>query len=67
MQKLKIDDTLANPKADMGPVIDGASRDRIKRDRREGAKPKARTSREDGTKLLARSRILRRPDADRST
>ena len=30
MRKLKMDDTLANPKADMGPVIDGGSRDRIR-------------------------------------
>src|SRR5437773_3525496 len=30
MNKLKIDDTTSNPKADMGPVIDGASRERIK-------------------------------------
>ncbi|HEX3359270.1 MAG TPA: CoA-acylating methylmalonate-semialdehyde dehydrogenase [Tepidisphaeraceae bacterium] len=31
MRKLKMDDTLANPKADMGPVIDGVSRDRIRK------------------------------------
>ena len=31
MRKLKMDDTLANPKADMGPVIDGGSRDRIRK------------------------------------
>lgn len=29
LSKLKVDDTLANPKADMGPVIDGIARDRI--------------------------------------
>src|SRR5205823_3933211 len=31
MRKLKLDDTLANPKADMGPVIDGQSPDGIGR------------------------------------
>jgi malonate-semialdehyde dehydrogenase (acetylating)/methylmalonate-semialdehyde dehydrogenase len=31
MRKLKMDDTVANPKADLGPVIDGASRERIKK------------------------------------
>src|SRR3954451_25081145 len=31
MRKLKMDDTLANPKADLGPVIDGGSRERIKK------------------------------------
>jgi malonate-semialdehyde dehydrogenase (acetylating)/methylmalonate-semialdehyde dehydrogenase len=29
MKKLNVDDTLANPKADMGPVIDDASRQRV--------------------------------------
>jgi malonate-semialdehyde dehydrogenase (acetylating)/methylmalonate-semialdehyde dehydrogenase len=29
IKKLNVDDTLANPKADMGPVIDGTSRQRI--------------------------------------
>ncbi len=50
MRKLKMDDTLANPKADMGPVIDGGSRDRIRglvaRAPSEGAKVV-----EDGTKI----------------
>jgi malonate-semialdehyde dehydrogenase (acetylating) / methylmalonate-semialdehyde dehydrogenase len=49
MRKLKMDDTLANPKADMGPVIDGVSRDRIRgivaKATSEGAKVV-----EDGTK-----------------
>lgn len=50
LTKLKVDDTLANPKADMGPVIDGAARDRvistIRRAPNEGAKVVA-----DGTTL----------------
>jgi malonate-semialdehyde dehydrogenase (acetylating)/methylmalonate-semialdehyde dehydrogenase len=50
MRKLKMDDTVANPKADLGPVIDGASKDRIKKivvmAPSEGA-----TVAEDGTKI----------------
>jgi len=42
LEKLKVDDTIVNPKAEMGPVIDGASRDRvlsyIERGNSEGAK-----------------------------
>jgi malonate-semialdehyde dehydrogenase (acetylating)/methylmalonate-semialdehyde dehydrogenase len=42
IDKLVIDDTSANPRAEMGPVIDSAARDRIRRDIdvgiREGAK-----------------------------
>jgi len=52
--KMKVDDTLANPKADMGPVIDGIARDRItkiiRRAPEEGAKVVA-----DGTSI-ARNR-----------
>ena len=50
MRKLKMDDTLANPKADLGPVIDGTSKERIKKivamAPSEGA-----TIAEDGTKI----------------
>ena len=50
LTKLKVDDTLANPKADMGPVIDGVARDRITKTIRrapdEGAKVVA-----DGTSI----------------
>jgi malonate-semialdehyde dehydrogenase (acetylating)/methylmalonate-semialdehyde dehydrogenase len=31
MRSLKVDDTLANPKADMGPVIDNLAQDRVKK------------------------------------
>ena len=37
MRKLKMDDTLANPKADMGPVIDGVIARSDSRHCREGA------------------------------
>jgi malonate-semialdehyde dehydrogenase (acetylating)/methylmalonate-semialdehyde dehydrogenase len=50
MRSLKIDDTLANPKADMGPVIDGAARDRVKRYVAEAPTEGAKVA-EDGTKL----------------
>jgi malonate-semialdehyde dehydrogenase (acetylating)/methylmalonate-semialdehyde dehydrogenase len=50
MRKLKMDDTLANPKADMGPVIDGGSRDRIKK-LVSSASGEGATIAEDGTKI----------------
>jgi malonate-semialdehyde dehydrogenase (acetylating)/methylmalonate-semialdehyde dehydrogenase len=50
MRSLKIDDTLANPKADMGPVIDGAARDRVKRYVSEAPTEGAKVA-EDGTKF----------------
>jgi malonate-semialdehyde dehydrogenase (acetylating)/methylmalonate-semialdehyde dehydrogenase len=50
MHKLKIDDTTANPKADMGPVIDGASRDRIKSIVAKAPSDGAKVA-EDGTKF----------------
>lgn len=50
MRKLKMDDTLANPKADLGPVIDGGSRDRI-RNIVAKAPSEGATVAEDGTRI----------------
>src|SRR5204863_1947886 len=50
MRKLKLDDTLANPKADMGPVIDGQSRDRIREIVAHAPSDGAKVA-EDGTKV----------------
>jgi len=50
MRGLKIDDTVANPKADMGPVIDPAAAERVRR-YTAGAPKEGATVAEDGTKL----------------
>jgi malonate-semialdehyde dehydrogenase (acetylating)/methylmalonate-semialdehyde dehydrogenase len=50
MRKLTIDDTNANPKADMGPVIDPSAAERVKR-YTAGAPKEGATVAEDGTKL----------------
>src|SRR3954454_2771971 len=50
MRGLKIDDTVANPKADMGPVIDPAAAERVKR-YTAAAPTEGATVAEDGTRL----------------
>jgi len=50
MRNLKVDDTLANPKADMGPVIDPAARDRVKKYVSEAPAEGAKIP-QDGTKF----------------
>jgi malonate-semialdehyde dehydrogenase (acetylating)/methylmalonate-semialdehyde dehydrogenase len=50
MRALTIDDTLANPKADMGPVIDPHARDRVKQ-YVAGAPSEGATLAEDGTRF----------------